>query len=226
MSDIQSKYSPDNHELEQLNRRSHSAVLYTMMDMLELRDGYTGTHVQQVADYISLLVSEMAKDSRWGFTAKDAYIISQSALLHDLGKIAVPDHILLNKGKLTTEEYEIIKTHTVLGAESQKKTMIIMGESSFFQLAYNITRYHHERWDGSGYPDGLTGCDIPLEARIAAVADVYDAVRSKRPYKEAIGRQKACDIILEGRGTSFDPEIVDVFLRLESEFDSYANSTL
>ena len=221
--DLQSKISG---ELEQLSKRSHSAILYTMMDMLELRDGYTGTHVQQVADYISFLVSEMASDGKWGFTVKDAYLISQSALLHDLGKIAIPDHILLKPGKLTPEEFEIVKSHTVLGSDSQKKTMDIMGESDFSQIAYNITRHHHERWDGSGYPDGLKGDEIPLVARITSIADVYDALRSKRPYKEPLDRRITRDIIVEDSGKCFDPELVDVFLRVENEFDSYANEVL
>jgi len=216
----------DMNALEQLKKRSHSAILYSMLDMLELRDGYTGTHVQQVADYISILVEEMANNGKWGLTTKDAYIISQSSLLHDLGKIAVPDHILLKPGKLTPEEFEVIKSHTLLGADSQKKTMMTLGDSDFSQLTYNITRHHHERWDGSGYPDGLKGEEIPPEARITAIADVYDALRSKRPYKDPLDRQKTRDIILGESGAGFDPDIVEVFLRTEDKFDHYATETL
>jgi len=212
--------------LEQLKKQSHSAILYSMLDMLELRDGYTGTHVQQVADYISILVEEMAGNGKWGLTIKDAYIISQSSLLHDLGKIAIPDRLLLKPGKLTPDEFDIIKSHTLLGANSQKKTMMTLGDSDFSQLTYNITKYHHERWNGSGYPDGLKGEEIPLEARITAIADVYDALRSKRPYKDPLDRQMTCDIILREKGVSFDPDIVDVFLRTEDKFDRYAAKTM
>jgi len=145
--------------------------------------------------------------------------------LHDLGKIAIRDDILLKPGRLTEDEFETIKTHTVLGAESQKKTTTIMGDSDFSKIAYNITRHHHERWDGSGYPDGLKGEEIPLEARIAAIADVYDALRSKRPYKNQMDRETARNIVVEGSGTSFDPELVEVFLQLEGEFSRYAESS-
>jgi len=200
---------------------SHSVIIYSMLDMLELRDGYTGAHVQHVEDFMSFMIDEMLINNKWELSRKDAYIYSQSALLHDIGKIAIPDSILLKPGKLTEDEFEIVKTHTVLGAESLKRTMVLSGESDFMSAVYDITRHHHERWDGCGYPDGLKGDEIPLVARIAAIADVYDALRSKRPYKNPMDRQTAFDIILEGKGTSFDPALVDVFLLAEDKFDNY-----
>ena len=198
-----------------------NVVLYTILDMLELRDGYTGSHVQNVENYISLLTDEMRKNGKWDLSVKDAYRISQAALLHDTGKIAVPDAILLKPGRLTPEEFHIIKAHTTLGAEALKKSMALFEESELFRTACNITRYHHERWDGSGYPDGLSGGEIPLEARIAAIADVYDALRSERPYKPPMDRQKTRDIILEGKGTSFDPDLIEIFLIVEEKFNDY-----
>ena len=204
-------------------RINHNVIVYTMLDMLELRDGYTGAHVQHVEDYMSFMITEMIKDDKWGLSIKDAFIISQASLLHDIGKIAIPDHILLKPGKLSQEEFEIVKTHTTLGADSIKRTMTFI-DDEFMPVVHSITKYHHERWDGSGYPDGLIGNEIPLEARIATIADVYDALRSKRPYKQPLDRQTSLNIIVEGKGTSFDPELIDIFLLAEEDFNSYAQS--
>ena len=202
---------------------NHNVIVYTMLDMLELRDGYTGAHVQHVEDYMSFMIAEMVKDDKWGLHIKDAFIISQASLLHDIGKIAIPDHILLKPERLSPEEFEIVKTHTTLGADSIKRTMTFI-DDEFMPVVHDITKYHHERWDGSGYPEGLKGNEIPLAARIATIADVYDALRSERPYKRPLDRQTSRNIIVEGKGTSFDPELIDIFLLAEEDFNNYAQS--
>ena len=209
--------------MEQQLSENHVAIIFSMLDMLDLRDGYTGEHVRHVEDYISLMLAVMEENDEWGLNAKKACIISQAALLHDIGKIAVPDSILRKPGKLTPEEYEIIKTHTVLGADSLEKSMMNFGNNEFLALACEITRFHHERWDGKGYPYGLKGEEIPLCARITAIADVYDALRSLRPYKLPVDRETARNAILEGKGIHFDPLLVEVFLLAEEEFNNYAS---
>ena len=135
-----------------------------------------------------------------------------AAPMHDIGKIKIPDSILNKPGKLTAEEFEIMKKHAAYGGDIIKKTITNVEEKAYCDVAYNIARYHHERYDGKGYPDGLKGTDIPLEARIMALADVYDALVSKRVYKDAFPKEKAIQIIEEGSGTQFDPALVPIFL--------------
>ena len=141
-----------------------------------------------------------------------------SAPLHDVGKIAIPDTILLKPGRLTPEEFEVMKQHTIRGDEILSKAMKNLGETGgILETARLIARSHHEKWDGSGYPDGLAGTTIPLPARMMAVADVYDAVRSERPYKKSMSHEQAFAILAEGRGTHFDPQIVDIFLSCDAQ---------
>ncbi len=139
--------------------------------------------------------------------------------LHDIGKVGIADTILLKPGKLTPEEFEIMKQHTVIGAQTLEAASERYPRNTFINMGVAIARSHHEKWDGSGYPDGLTGDTIPLEARIMAVADVYDALRSKRCYKDAFTHEKSREIILAGSGKHFDPVLVDAFITLEQEFD-------
>jgi putative two-component system response regulator len=139
--------------------------------------------------------------------------VVNSAPLHDVGKVAIPDTILLKPGRLTIEEFEIMKTHAIRGDEILSQAMKDLGDTGgFLETARQIARSHHEKWDGSGYPDGLAGSAIPLPARMMAVADVYDAVRSERPYKKGMSHDEAFSILQEGRGRHFDPQIADVFL--------------
>ena len=135
-----------------------------------------------------------------------------AAAMHDIGKIKIPDRILNKPGRLTDEEYDIMKKHSIYGAEIIRKAMGDIEETDYITVAYNIARYHHERYDGKGYPDGLKGEDIPLEARVMALADVYDALISERVYKKAFSVEKAKEIILDGSGTQFDPCLVPLFL--------------
>jgi len=157
----------------------------------------------------------------------DTFINNQyhATPLHDIGKVGIPDNILLKPGKLTESEFEIIKTHTAIGAATLNQVQEQYPKNDFINMGIEIARSHHERWDGKGYPQGLAGKEIPLPARIMSIADVYDACRTERPYKEAFSHEKCVAIIKEGSGTQFDPDIVSAFLEIEAEFD-IVHSTL
>jgi putative two-component system response regulator len=156
-------------------------------------------------------------------TANDWEMIWKSAPLHDIGKVGIPDHILMKPGKLTAEEFEIMKRHPVLGRDAIRSAEIrVKSDGSFLRVASEIAYGHHERWDGKGYPQGIGGDEIPLSARLMALADVYDALISKRIYKPAMSHTAAVEIIREGRGSHFDPEVLDTFLDLTDEFNAIA----
>ena len=193
--------------------------------LAETRDNETGAHIQRTQGYVRLLATRLSEHPRFSTTLTNKYIevLARSAPLHDIGKVGIPDHILLKPGKLTPDEWEIMKTHTILGCDA-----IALAERDidttveFLQQAKEIVRSHHERWDGKGYPDGLAGDDIPLSARLMTVADVFDALISKRVYKQAIAFSAVREIMAEGRGTQFDPDIIDVFLAGCDEFEAIA----
>ena len=145
-------------------------------------------------------------------TSEYAEMVADAAHLHDIGKISIPDSILQKKGKLTEEEFSIMKSHPVEGARILDETLKGVESDEYFQIAHDMALYHHEKYDGTGYPEGLSGESIPLSARIMAVADVYDALRSSRHYKESFTREKSVAILKENRGTHFDPDITDIFL--------------
>jgi response regulator RpfG family c-di-GMP phosphodiesterase len=163
----------------------------------------------------------MAENSRYRGIINQKFIddIYQSSILHDIGKVGIPDAILLKTGKLTTTEFEIIKRHTILGGDAIRAIESRIVGKSFLYLAREIAYNHHEKWDGSGYPRGFKGDEIPLAARIVALADVYDALTTKRFYKEAYSHEKSKQIIVDLKNSHFDPEIVDTFLILEAEFN-------
>ena len=189
------------------------------------RDNETGNHIQRTQSYIRLLATLMARHPRFAATLDNNYIetLARSAPLHDIGKVGIPDYILLKPGKLTPEEWEIMKTHTLLGfdaitlAERDIRTSV-----EFLSQAKEIVRSHHERWDGTGYPDGLAGDAIPISARLMAMADVFDALISRRVYKEAFPFSSVRNIIAEERGRLFDPDIADAFLTNCGEFEAIA----
>ncbi len=145
--------------------------------------------------------------------------ISKASALHDIGKVAIPDKILLKPGKLTKKEFEIMKTHTIAGADTLLSVKEQFPDNKFVETGISIVKFHHEKWDGNGYPCGLKGEDIPLSARIVALVDVYDSLRSKRIYKEDFSHEESIKIIKEGRGIHFDPDISDVFMENENEFE-------
>ncbi|WP_462386866.1 response regulator [Acidovorax sp. Q11] len=197
------------------------ATIRAMASLAETRDNETGNHIRRTQHYVEALARHLQNHPRFKEELTDTNIetIFKSAPLHDIGKVGIPDRILLKPGKLTPEEFEIMKTHTTLGREA-----IVAAESDttqdnpFFRYAMEITYSHQEKWDGSGYPEGLMDNNIPLSARLMAVADVYDALISERVYKAAFSHEKAVEIIRDGRGSHFDPDMVDAFLVLSEEF--------
>lgn len=189
------------------------SIISSLAAVVEERDESTGDHIQRTETYVKLLLGRMKKLPKYSELTKEyCDNVVLAAPMHDIGKIRVPDTILNKPGRLTDEEYETMKTHAAYGSEIIRRTMSGVEEKAYCDVAYRIARHHHERYDGSGYPDGLKGEDIPLEARIMALADVYDALVSERVYKKAFTKEEAKRIILEGSGTQFDPELVPVFL--------------
>ena len=200
-------------------------TIVAMASIAETRDNETGNHIRRTQNYIRVLSARLRSHPKFAALLDDRTIemLFKSAPLHDIGKVGIRDAILLKPGKLTPEEFEIMKTHTTLGRD-----MIIAAEkqldvpSTFLRFAREIAHYHQEKWDGSGYPDGLAGDAIPLCARLMAVADVYDALISRRVYKPPFSRERAFGIMLEGRGIHFDPDILDSFIVVEQEFAEIA----
>ncbi len=202
--------------------KSFDAAIFGLAKLVEYRDEETGFHLERLSDISAILARQLGKTERYADQISDGYVnhISRSAPLHDIGKVGIPDRILLKPGKLTKEEFEIIKFHPLIGAEAIKEIQGKMGQKRFFNMGMLIAKHHHERWNGSGYPEGLKGNEIPLSARIVALADVYDALTSERPYKAAMSHAKARSIILEESGEHFDPEIVDAFVAAEDQIEA------
>jgi putative two-component system response regulator len=200
-------------------------TIMAMGSLAETRDNETGNHIRRTQHYVRVLAERLRQNPKHSKDLDDATIemLYKSAPLHDIGKVGIPDRILLKPGKLTPEEFEIMKTHTTLGRDA-----ILAAErqldapSSFLRYAREIAYSHQEKWDGSGYPEGMVGPLIPLSARLMAVADVYDALISKRCYKAAFAHEKAVEIIREGKGKHFDPDIVDAFEECLDEFGKIA----
>ena len=197
-----------------------NVVLATIADLVEFRDESTGGHIMRTQRYLKALIDGLADNeayqeivSQW-----DMGFFLQSAQLHDVGKIAISDLILNKPGKLTEEEFEIMKTHVTAGVDAIERILNNTKRHAFLEHALVIAGTHHEKWDGTGYPLGLKGRSIPLEGRIMAIVDVYDALISDRPYKKAFTHEEACRIIEDGAGTHFDPILVEVFRDREDEF--------
>ena len=191
-----------------------NGLIITMADMVENRDSDTGAHIQKTAAYVRIILAGLKKKGYYAdkLTAKYMEDVEMSAPLHDVGKINIPDAILNKPGKLTEEEFEIMKTHTTAGKKIMENAISTVQGENYLKEARNMAAYHHERWDGKGYPEGLYGEVIPLSARVMAVADVFDALSSARVYKPAFPLEKALAIITEGAGTQFDPKCVEVFM--------------
>jgi len=200
-------------------------AMVAMGALAESRDPETGNHIRRTQHYVRVLAQELANYPQYEETLTPETITSlyKSAPLHDIGKVGVPDYILLKPGKLTDEEFEAMKLHTVYGRDAlvaaEKE---IDTADNFLKFAKEIAYSHQEKWDGSGYPEGLSGEDIPLSARLMAVADVYDALISKRVYKPAFSHEKAFGIIVEGKGSHFDPILVDCFVAVADKFAQIA----
>jgi response regulator RpfG family c-di-GMP phosphodiesterase len=199
---------------------ARNATILGLAKLAEYRDADTGAHLERIREYAKIIALELAKQAKYSGYITTDYIedIYNSSILHDIGKVGIPDSILLKPGRLTRDEFEVVKRHSSLGGEALKAVEAKIEGQSFLSLGKEIAFYHHEKWDGTGYPRGLKGDQIPLSARIVALADVYDALTSKRVYKEAFSHDKAIEIITGDRGKQFDPEVVDAFMALESEF--------
>ena len=221
-----------NHYLEtEVQKRTHdilaieNVAILAMASLAETRDSETGLHIRRTQNYVKILAKKLQDHPKFRdfLTPENITILYKSAPLHDIGKVGIPDAILLKPAKLTPQEFEIMKTHTTLGKEAIEHAEQQLGyEIDFLKIAKEIVHSHQEKYDGSGYPLGLKGDEIPIAARLMAVADVYDALISERVYKEAFSHKMAVQIIQEGRKTHFDPDVVDAFLEIEEEFDAIA----
>ena len=215
------------------NELIKDVTLYGLAALAEVRDNETGNHLHRTRAYIETLMAHLCAhpDYAAALTPENREIIAKAAPLHDIGKVGIPDHILLKPGKLTPDEFEIMKTHARIGGDAiMDAVKRVVGERAdhadlpsqedftFLEVARDIATHHHERWDGSGYPDGLRGDAIPLAARLMAVADVFDALTCRRPYKAPWPLEKAVALIIDGRGSHFDPQLVDAFLELKERF--------
>ena len=213
-------YSDDVRHKSEVITKMQNGLIMVLADMVESRDQCTGDHVRKTAAYCRIILEQLRKDHKYEDILTDDYIedVVNSAPLHDIGKIKVKDAILNKPGKLTPEEFEEIKKHTLAGNEIINQAIaLVSDDSSYLKEAKNLATYHHEKYDGTGYPKGLKGNDIPLSARVMAVADVFDALVSKRSYKEPYPFDKAMDIIKEGSGKHFDPDIVTAFIEAKDE---------
>ncbi|WP_051216838.1 HD domain-containing phosphohydrolase [Butyrivibrio fibrisolvens] len=196
-------------------------VVLGLANMVENRDNNTGGHVKRTSDLIKIVVNEAKRQGVYSISEQYAEDIVRAAPMHDIGKITIENSILCKPGDLTKEEFNIMKTHSVKSGEFVNLILKGVEEKHFVDVAYNVARYHHERWDGRGYPEGLVGEMIPLEARLMAIADVYDALVSQRYYKKALKYEEAAKIMVEGMGSQFDPNMLSVFLGCRHELEEY-----
>ena len=200
--------------------RQYNADMVTgFATLVENRDNNTGGHIRRTKDYVRIILNQMKKEQEYTkFLTRD-YIehVLDAAPMHDIGKIATPDSILQKPGRLTEEEFAIMKQHAAIGGNIIRETFADLDDPEYQQIAYEVARYHHEKWNGRGYPEGLKGEEIPLHARIMAIADVFDAVSAKRCYRDAMPLEKCFHIIEEGAGVDFDPKLVALFLAARDE---------
>lgn len=210
----QAEQMRDIRRLSESTSKMQDGLIITMADMVESRDSDTGAHVQKTAAYVKIIVEGLKKKGYYAqkITPKFMSDVVRSAPLHDVGKINIPDGVLNKPGKLTDEEFAIMKTHTTAGKKILENAISTVQGENYLKEARNMAAYHHERWDGKGYPEGLHGEVIPLSARIMAVADVFDALASPRVYKPAFPIEKALAILQEGAGSQFDAKCVEVFM--------------
>lgn len=202
-----------------------NVTILAMTSLAETRDSDTGNHIRRTQFYVKALAEKLQTHPRFGYflTNQTIDMLFKSAPLHDIGKIGIPDRILLKPGKFTAEEFEIMKTHTTIGRNAIEQAEKQLGmQVEFLTLAKEIAYSHQEKWDGSGYPEGISGDDIPISARFMAVADVYDALISRRVYKEGMPHEQAAAIIVDGKGKHFDPDVVDAFVDIQDEFRAIA----
>ena len=216
------------YQVEQRTREIaliQDVTIFALASLAETRDNETGNHIRRTQGYVRLLAEKLREKPKYTsmLTPMVIEMLYKSAPLHDIGKVGIPDRILLKPGPLSRDEYEVMKTHAQLGANALIEAEKLIGrKNNFLQYAREIAMWHHEHWDGSGYPDGLKGENIPLSARLMAIADVYDALISERVYKGAIDHNVAIEIIISGRGTHFDPDMIDAFISISDQFQRVA----
>ena len=205
---------------EQL-KRTKDAIIFGLAKLAESRDNDTGEHLDRIRKYVTILAEDLKKVYD---EIDDEYIhnLGIASSLHDIGKVGIPDSILLKPGRLTSLERDIMQKHTIIGGECLEAIGSKLGDNDFLEMAREVAYWHHEQWDGDGYPHNLADEEIPISARIVAVADVYDALTSRRPYKRGMSHTESRAIIVGGSGQKFDPEVVSAFLRHESEFQKIA----
>ncbi len=205
--------------------RTQDVAIYCMASLAETRDNETGYHISRTQHYVRILSDYLQSHEDFcDYLTRDTIeLLFKSAPLHDIGKVGVPDRVLQKPGKLNAEEWQQMKCHPQIGYDALSRAENELGSSSFLQVAKELVLTHHEKWDGSGYPDGLKGADIPISGRLMALADVYDALISKRVYKEAFSHEHAVELILKEKGHHFDPAVVDAFEQLQDDFKLIAD---
>lgn len=223
IKDVSKLRRVENALIESLERTTlaQEAIIFGLAKLAEFRDRDTGFHLERIRGYSKILAEELSRLPKFQKEITDKFIdtLYRTAPLHDIGKVGIPDHILLKKGKLTEAEREIIKTHTTIGFQTLSSIRQQYGDMDFLNMGMEITYCHHERWDGNGYPRGLKGTEIPLSAKIVAIADVYDALTTNRVYKKAFSHKDSLQIMSDEKGKHFAPTLFDVFYALENQFD-------
>ena len=214
--------TPAQLELE----RYRGELVYGLANVIESRDGSTGGHVKRTSKYVELIVEELKRKGHYKNLLTKDYVenLVKAAPMHDIGKISTPDRILQKPGKLTDEEFAVMKQHTVNGAKIVRESLAKLGDPQYIDIVHDVVLYHHEKWNGKGYPEGLKQTEIPLCARIMAVADVFDAVVEKRCYREAMTLEQGFTIIEEGIGSSFDPLVAESFLSKKEQVKEIRNN--
>ena len=221
-SQLDTSVNEKTDEIEKMQNQ----IIISFANIIEARDGSTGKHVKRTSLYVEALVKELKRNNDFSDILTDTYIhdVMLSAPLHDIGKITIPDAILTKAGRLTQSEFDMIKKHTINGKEIIDEAMADIENEDFLKVAKSVAVYHHECWDGSGYPYGIQGEEIPLCARIMTIADYFDALVAKRSYKAALPTSVVFDNIAEQRGKKFDPVVVDAFLRIRDQIDEIARA--
>lgn len=209
-----------------LSLESREIAIFAMANLTESRDQETGQHLERVRCYAQLLARRLMDSPKFQTAIDDKFVrlVYETSPLHDIGKVAIPDNILRKPGKLTDEEFAVMRTHTTLGKAQLDLALAKYPDAEFLRFARDIVACHHERFDGTGYPAGLAGEEIPLCARVVAVADVYDALTSDRVYRAALPHEEAKHMIIKSSGSHFDPDIVDAFVELADQFEGICHS--
>lgn len=221
LSEYRTQLEEKIYEKTQMIENLQDVMMLSLAELVECRDENTGGYVKRTAEYVRILANELVEAGVYSDILTPEYVkdIIKSAPLHDIGKIGINDATLLKMGSLDEDEFEYMKKHVELGALSLQKMINETDKESFLYTARDMAYYHHEKWDGTGYPSGLKGEEIPISARIMAIADVYDALTTKRPYKEPFSHEDTVNIIIEGREKGFAPNMIDVFKEISYKFE-------